>query len=56
MPAADGVPGRKRGFAGRMCGMVCSAVPSSISTSDVGKSRAGGEDILRLSLYVYDKK
>lgn len=45
----DGVPARKRRFAGGASGIDCSTlVPSSISTSpssDEGKSRAGGDDI-----------
>jgi hypothetical protein len=46
----EGVPARKRRFAGGASGIDCSTlVPSSMSTSpksEEGKSRAGGDDIL----------
>jgi hypothetical protein len=46
----DGVPARKRRFAGGASGIDCSTlVPSSMSTSpssDEGKSRTGGDDIV----------
>jgi hypothetical protein len=46
VPETEGVPARKRGRGA--WGMDCSTVPvsSSISTSDVGKSKAGGEDMV----------
>ena len=46
----DGVPARKRRFAGGASGIDCSTlVPSSMltsSSSEEGKSRAGGDDIV----------
>jgi hypothetical protein len=45
VPETDGVVGMKSG--GAASDMGCSVAPaSSISTSEVGKSKAGGDDIL----------
>jgi hypothetical protein len=46
VPAAEGVAARKRG--GGAFDIVCSpvSVSFSISTSDVGKSKAGGDDMM----------
>lgn len=55
VPAAEGVAGKKSGFAGDD-GAACPVVPSSISasSSDVGKSIGGGEDIMQ-EMIVQDK-